>query len=400
MSAGIGYQEWKNIIETRYGKIDDDTLLVFDEVQSSPLTVQYLKPWNEDPETVNNIVVTGSWVEARLDESEHSFPVGQVDFLTMHPLSFREFLNSKIDSSSYIFIIEDAVANRKPIPEEIHKRLNNIYKEYIYLGGMPNVIMSSKVSLESAEEEKKSIIQSYISDLGKYSDKITTSKLRSVYNAVPVNLSRQNNKFKYSSLRKGSKSRDYSYSLEWMSMTRVIKISHKLESPTYPLKANFDPTSFKVFLSDVGLLSTLAEIDLNYGKESTFNGWISENYIANQLDMSNRFLSYWTDGVYEIDFVIQHQGKIVPIDLKNGRKRMSNSMRQYRKKSTTTILSPALILSPCLTSDSNPSPDVIRTSRLTVSTPMWTRISTPDLVTIPYACPVGKTVASFPDTGA
>lgn len=256
------------------------------------------------------IVCAGSLLGVKINRFKSSFPVGKVWIDYLYPMNFSEFLKA-IGEEKILKLIEDCYKDMKPMVESVHQKAMQLYREYMCIGGMPAVVMQyikdGKTISSMCEEIHSIIITSYLADMAKYTENTEGIKNARIYNSIPKQLGKENKKFKYSLVEKSARSREYESSLDWLVSSNMILKCQGVKNPASPLKA-YTEDSFKVYLSDVGILRTLSHIDKNeiiLDKNMLYKGVLSENYVAQILYAKNSELYYWQLGSeYEVDFLI------------------------------------------------------------------------------------------------
>ncbi len=312
-------------------KIGKNTLIFFDEIQASERALTSLKYFCE--ETEYNIIAAGSLLGVAINREDYSFPVGKVEVLQMHPLSFEEFLIA-IDRENLISVIENSFLNNKKINDAIHKKLIELYNTYLILGGMPEVIKTyiEKKSIIEAKEIQSAIIASYISDMTKYASSSNSIKLIDTYNSIPLQLAKENRKFQYKVVAKGGTASIFGNALSFLENAGIINKCYKV-TPQTPLEMYKDITSFKVYMADTGLLVNKSQFPMHTIANSTSKGPIVENYVAQQIVSLERKIYYWeSSGKAEIDFILQTEKGIIPIEVKATIHTKSRSLHVYMTK--------------------------------------------------------------------
>ena len=337
--AGFVPETIINNISLYIGKkiISKNTLLFFDEIQVAPQVLTSLKYFQEQaPEF--HIIAAGSLLGVSIGK-ESSFPVGKVNFLTMYPMSFLEYMlaigeNLLVDKLS-------SISNPEPLPEAIHDKLLGHLKLFLFLGGMPEVIQDYILNkdIESTRKIQNEILEAYKRDFSKYTEKNLAIKVSEFWNSIPRQLAKENKKFKYNDIRKGARASNFDQSIEWLRKAGLINVIYNISVPKLPLSAYADYSKFKVYLHDVGLLAALLRIPselIIFPTEifSEFNGAFIENFVAQELRYyKNEQLHYWTSkSDAEVDFVIESEKNIFPVEVKSGLNRNIKSLRSYSDK--------------------------------------------------------------------
>ena len=224
----------------------------------------------------------------------------------------------------------------KPMLDITHEKALKLYNEYICLGGMPaailNYIEHDKNILKFEDDILNMIITSYLADMSKYTENIEAIRNNKIYNSMPAQLGKENKKFKYSLVETSARAREYDSAMEWLLSSNMLLKCQAIETPKSPLKAYVE-NNFKIYLSDIGLLRALSKISINEiitNKNMLYKGVFIENYVAENLFSKYRELYYWTLGnMYEIDFLINIDGDIIPIEVKASDNTTSRSLNYY-----------------------------------------------------------------------
>ena len=304
----------------------EDTLIFFDEIQIAPKVLTSLKYFQEQaPEF--HIIAAGSLLGISIGK-ENSFPVGKVNFLTLFPMSFTEYL---IETGEELFIERlNSIEEISPFPDAIHEKMLSHLKMYLFLGGMPEVINNYSVNkdIKKVRNIQNDILKAYERDFSKYTMRNQAIKISEFWNSIPRQLARENKKFKYKEIKKGARSNTYEQTIEWLRKAGLVNIAYNLETPKIPISAYADFSKFKIYMSDVGLLSAMLNISSNQivmpdSLFKEFNGAFIENYIAQELVSSRKNqLFYWTSrSDAEVDFILESNQKIYPIEVKGGTSR-------------------------------------------------------------------------------
>lgn len=315
----------------------EKTLMILDEIQACDKALTSLKYFQENaPEY--HIACAGSLLGIALHENQ-SFPVGKVDFLTLYPMSFEEFLIAMDQRmlTGYLASLELG----QNISEPIANQLTGYLRQYFMIGGMPEVVRTWKETqdLREVETVQQSIISSYELDFAKHAPRPEFPKLSAIWASIPQQLSKPNSKFIFSHVKKGWRAKDLDNALEWLIRAGLLHKVCMIEKPYIPLSAYADATSFKLYLCDVGLLRKLAGVPAQVIWSSSdiykeFRGAMTENYVLNELYKSaTDTLYYWSSGnMAEVDFVLQQGAEIIPIEVKPEKSVKSRSLAEYRKK--------------------------------------------------------------------
>ena len=315
----------------------ENTIIFIDEIQVSERAISSLKYFCESEKNYK-IVVAGSLLGVKVNRFKSSFPVGKVWIDYLYPMDFEEFLIA-INEENLLNLIRESYTNMKPMLEVTHNKALSLYNEYICLGGMPaailNYIEHNKNIFKFEDEVLNIIITSYLADMSKYTENIESLRNNKIYNSMPAQLGKENRKFKYSLVEKSARAREYDSSMEWLLSSNMLIKCQSISTPKSPLKAYID-SNFKIYLSDIGLLRALSKISITeiiYNKNMLYKGVFIENYVAENLFSKYRELYYWALGSeYEVDFLININGDIIPIEVKASDNTTSKSFNYYIKR--------------------------------------------------------------------
>lgn len=314
----------------------NDTLVVFDEIQECPNALNSLKYFQEEtPEY--HIAAAGSLLGVKLAHTK-GFPVGKVNFLELYPLSFFEFLEAVGHNKLHQFLM--SIPEIKPLPEPLHIELISLLKKYLYVGGMPEAVReySQTQSLVDIKAIHQAILDAYELDFAKHAPKEQIMKITEVWKSIPNQLAKENKKFIFSVIRQGARGREYETTIQWLADAGLIYKSYNISVPKLPLLGYSNQTIFKVFLLDVGLLSTMSNISIKTAVEerglfSEFFGAFTENFIAQELSTHDFSLYYWTSsGEAKVNFVIEQDMAVYPLEIKAGESRQKKSLLVYNEK--------------------------------------------------------------------
>ena len=316
-------------------QFDNDTLLFLDEIQACGDAFTALKFLSEDFPC--DIICSGSMLGVAVASSS-SFPVGYVETWNMYPLTFLEFVDAMGVNPSIIDTIYQSIENNKPIPISIHEKFNQFFKDYIIIGGMPEVVQTyfQTKSYREALLIQRQIVDDYRNDMLKYAHGSERIKARECYDSIPLQLAKENKKFQYKLIKKGGNARYYESSLDWLKDSGLIIKTYRLKTPEIPLEINKEPNIFKVYMADTGLLvSQFDEAVIKAfisGNLEHFKGALYENVIAQILHSKKKDSYYFEPSQsQEIDFVIYYQGNVTPIEVKSSRNTVSTSFHNFIK---------------------------------------------------------------------
>lgn len=312
------------------------TLIIIDEIQEAPGALTSLKYFQENaPEY--HIIAAGSLLGITLNRSG-SFPVGKVEFLDLFPLSFVEFLDA---------IHETQLADLLRNPDWLLVASFNIkftdrLRQYYYTGGMPEVVLQYSVSgdMNQVREIQKRILVSYEQDFSKHAPAEIVPRIRMIWSGVPAQLAKENRKFIYGQIKAGARAKDFELALSWLIDCGLLYKVHNVSKPALPLKAYEELNTFKLFMLDIGLLGALTDLDARTLLEGNtvfteFKGALTEQYVYQQLRTMNDLpVYYWSAGNArsEVDFLLQHNGQIIPLEVKAEENLHAKSLRVFCEK--------------------------------------------------------------------
>ena len=318
-------------------KITTDTLLIFDEIQACPNALNTLKYFCEDaPEYY--VACAGSLLGLTLSKG---FPVGKVDFLDMGPMTFKEFLLANGDGNLVEYM--ESIDDFGNIPDAFAGPLTEKLKMYYVIGGMPEPvkIWTEDKDIKAAEKAQADILSAYESDFGKHAPETDVPKIRLIWRSLPSQLAKENKKFLYSAVKDGARAREYENALNWLINADLVKKVSKITKPALPVSGYEDLTSFKIYMGDVGLLRKHSCLAVSAFSEENrlfteFKGALTENYVLQSLYRQFEGKPYyWSDTSHEVDFIIQRENTVFPIETKAGQSIAGASVKQYLKKYET-----------------------------------------------------------------
>ena len=317
--------------------VENDTLLIFDEIQICERALTSLKYFAEEAQNIH-IIAAGSLMGVAINREKYSFPVGKVEMLTLYPLNFEEFLMAT-GKSHFIEIIQEHYIADKPMSSIMHTTLLDLHKRYLAVGGMPVAVKSfvNGASFSAISEMQSNILNAYSADMSKYASQHESVKIRGAYDSIPAQLAKINRKFQYKLIRKGASTALFGSSIEWIVMSGVVLKCDKVERGTSPLPIFRDLSSFKLYMSDTGLYCAKASIApksvIEGGLNDVLKGAISENCVAQTLIANGFALFYWeSHSQAEVDFVIQKEELAIPIEVKYDINTRSKSLNSFIKK--------------------------------------------------------------------
>jgi predicted AAA+ superfamily ATPase len=318
--------------------IPQKTLIFFDEIQASERALTSLKYFCEQtPEYY--VVAAGSLLGVAINREKYSFPVGKVNELHMFPLDFEEFLWA-LGYEKLAEEIRSHYAGNEAMPEALHSVALELYQKYFIIGGMPAAvkIFIATNSFLKVQTIQNNILNEYIADMAKYSDASTSVKIRACYDSVPAQLAKENAKFQYKIVQRGGTATIFGEAIEWLNLSSITLKCQRLEHGFIPINAYMDLVNFKLYMGDIGILTLRSEVPLQtilttIETDNTFLGAMTENYVAQCFKSKNYRLAYWqSEGKAEVDFVLQIDGKIVPVEVKKGRRNRAKSLGVFMEK--------------------------------------------------------------------
>ena len=314
-------------------RITPDTLIIFDEIQACGAALNSLKYFKEDaPEYY--VASAGSLLGLQLSSG---FPVGQVDFLEMGPMTFTEFLYA--DGADNFADYLASVNEFTPVPDAFFTPLTEKLKHYFITGGMPESVLVWTEDKDPREVDSvlTDIIYSYESDFGKHAAPEDVPKIRYIWQSLPSQLAKENKKFLYSVVKPGARAREYENALNWLKDADIVSKVNRITKPGLPVSAYDDLSAFKIYAVDVGLLRRLSHLPTTAFVEQNrlfteFKGALTENFVHQSLKRHFEVAPrYWSEAPYEVDFLVQRGDDIIPIEAKAGESIKSTSLKRYAK---------------------------------------------------------------------
>ena len=314
------------------------TLIFFDEIQACESALTSLKYFCEQtPEYP--VVSAGSLLGVAINREKYSFPVGKVNELYMYPLDFEEFLWA-LGYEKLAEEIKNHYASDEAMPEALHNVALELYQNYFIVGGMPAAVDSfiKTNSFLKVQTIQNDILNEYIADMAKYADTATSVKIRACYDSIPAQLAKENAKFQYKVVQRGGTAAIFGEAIEWLNLANITLKCQRLEHGFIPINAYMDLINFKLYMGDIGILTLRSEIPLQtilstIELDNPFLGAMTENYVAQCFKAKKYRLAYWqSEGKAEVDFVLQIDGKVVPVEVKKGRRNRSKSLGVFIEK--------------------------------------------------------------------
>lgn len=313
--------------------IDEDTLIILDEIQEAPRGITALKYFQEKAPQYH-VIAAGSLLGIAMHKND-SFPVGKVDFMNLYPLSFYEFLNA-IGEKKMVDLLQ---AKDWTMLTMVRAKFEERLRQYYFVGGMPAAVLAfvNDGDLNKVRTIQKSIIEAYERDFSKHAPAIEVPRIRMVWHSIPSQLSKENRKFIYGMIKEGARAKDFELAIEWLKDAGLIYKVNRCKKAQLPLAAYEDFSAFKMFLSDIGLMGAMSNIpvqSLLNGNMlfSDFKGALTEQFVLQQMK-PNQSLSiyYWSadNSRGEIDFLVQQEEKVIPIEVKAEENLQAKSLRMF-----------------------------------------------------------------------
>jgi uncharacterized protein len=319
---------------------NEHTLICFDEIQNCQEALTSLKYFQEQaPEF--HLIAAGSLLGVSLGKTS-SFPVGKVNFLTLYPLSFAEYLEAIGEQ----LLVEKATVLEN-LPELLHEKMLELLKMYFFLGGMPEVVVDyiQNRDIKAARKIQNDILKAYQRDFSKYSDPSQALKVSEIWQSVPFQLAKENKKFLYNDVKNTARASTYQQSIEWLKNAGLIHVVYQIRAAKLPISGYADYTKFKVYILDTGLLGAMLNLSSDIILKpnelfSEYNGAFVENYTCLELLKTiEQDLFYWSsEREAEVDFVFQWNNDIYPLEVKSGMNRNTKSLRVYAEKYQPKLL--------------------------------------------------------------
>ena len=311
-----------------------DTLIIMDEIQEVPRGLHSLKYFCEKaPEY--HVMVAGSLLGVTLGKGE-SFPVGKVDMLTMYPMDYEEFL----DATGNEGWIELLHSKDWGLIDIMKPKMTELLRQYYFVGGMPGVVSKfiENTDLQQVRTLQRDILEAYRRDISKHTSAAESTRIREVLDSLPSQLARENKKFIYGAVRKGSRAKDFELAIQWLVDAGIVYKVSRIKEPKMPLKFYEDRDAFKLFLLDCGLLACMTDASADQmligdNVFTEFKGAFTEQYVLQQLLALGLKPYYWsnTKTPSEIDFIIQDSQRVIPVEVKAEENVRVRSLAQFIK---------------------------------------------------------------------
>lgn len=315
--------------------VREKTLVVFDEVQLCERALTSLKYFCEDAPDYH-VIVAGSLLGVAVNRARYSFPVGKVDIKTLYPMDLEEFMLA-MGEETLVCQIKECFRTDTPMPSALHDAAMMLYRKYLIVGGMPECVLQYVDTNDYIliRHTQDTILASYLNDMSKYNNLNEIKKTRLTYDNITVQLSRKNTRFQYKLIKKGGRASEFENAIEWLTLSGIVSQVYKVEQIKKPLENYRDIDAFKIYVSDMGLLCAKKDIaanDILYMVEdlNDFKGGMMENYVNVQLSINGYRTWYWeSERGAEIDFIIQREGRIIPIEVKSADNTRAKSLKVY-----------------------------------------------------------------------
>lgn len=315
--------------------VREKTLIVFDEVQLCERALTSLKYFCEEAPGYH-IIVAGSLLGVAVNRANFSFPVGKVDMKTLYPMDMEEFMLA-LGENDLVARIKESFASDTLLPAALHDAAMQLYRQYLVIGGMPECVRQfvDTKNYILVRHTQDTILASYLNDMGKYNNLNEIKKTRLAYDNITVQLSKKNTRFQYKLIKKGGRASEFENAIEWLCLSGIVSQVYKVENVRKPLENYRDIDSFKIYVSDLGLLCAKKDQvanDILYMVEelNDFKGGMTENYVNVQLTINGYATYYWeSDRGAEVDFVIQREGQLIPVEVKSADNTKAKSLKVY-----------------------------------------------------------------------
>ncbi len=313
-----------------------DTLIVLDEIQDIPEALESLKYFREDAPDYH-VAVAGSLLGLSLHEG-NSYPVGQVNEINIYPMSFEEFLLAKGEKE----MLKLLVCRDYPTMNLVHEKFVDLLRQYYFVGGMPEAVSEyiESGSLNEVRRIQLDILKGYERDFSKHAPREQVARIHMVWNSIPSQLFKENKKFIYGALRKGARAADFELAIRWLVDAGLVYQVHRCTKPALPLDIYEDLTAFKLYLVDIGLLGAMVKVEpvqvlVANTIFTEYKGGMTEQYVLQQMKSHKTTPIYYhktDDSRLELDFVIQYEAHLLPIEVKAEGNVRANSLTTLLKE--------------------------------------------------------------------
>lgn len=313
----------------------EKTLIVFDEVQLCERALTSLKYFCENAPDYH-IIVAGSLLGVAVNRTKFSFPVGKVDMKTLYPMDIEEFMLA-LGEDALVAQIKACFETNTPLPAALHDAAMTLYRQYLVVGGMPECVLQYAATKDYilVRHTQDTILTSYLSDMSKYNTANEIKKTRLTYDNITVQLSKKNTRFQYKLIKKGGRASEFENAIEWLCLSGIVSKVYRVEQIKKPLENYRDIDAFKIYVSDLGLLCAKKDLNANdilymVDELDDFKGGMTENYVQVQLAINGYATYYWeSERGAEIDFIIQREGNLIPIEVKSADNTRAKSLAVY-----------------------------------------------------------------------
>lgn len=323
-------------IEVGFKINPEKTLIIFDEIQEIPRALKSLKYFQEKaPEY--HIIAAGSLLGIALHEGT-SFPVGKVDFCDLYPLTFREFLLACGEEK----LVEILDRYDWDTMQVFKTKYVDYLKYYYYVGGMPEAVLefTTNRDVKRVRDVQNRLLYAYENDLSKHAPREIVTRIRMLWNSIPTQLAKENKKFIYGLIREGARAREYEVAITWLMDVGLVYRINRVKKPDFPLRAYQDFSAFKLFIVDIGLLGAMSRLDAKIILDGNrlfeeFKGALTEQYVLQQLIVNpENDIFYWSaeNATSELDFLIQTDDRIVPMEVKAEENLQAKSLKVFMQK--------------------------------------------------------------------
>lgn len=316
--------------------ITTDTLIIFDEIQEAPRGITSLKYFQEKAPQYH-VIAAGSLLGVAMHKNE-SFPVGKVDFMDLYPLSFLEYLDA-LGEQKFVKLL---LQKDWEMTVLFHSKLQEYLRQYFYIGGMPEVVLSfiTNKDFSKVRQLQQNILESYDRDFSKHAPITDVPRIRMVWKSIPSQLSKENRKFIYGSLKEGARAKDFELAIEWLKDAGLIYKVNRTKKGELPLTAYEDLSAFKLFVVDTGLLCAMSNLPPKVLLDGNtlftdYKGALTEQYVLQQLKcIKDLCIYYWSadNSRGEIDFLLQYEAEVIPVEVKAEENLQSKSLRTFIDK--------------------------------------------------------------------
>jgi len=315
--------------------IREKTLIIFDEIQLCERALTSLKYFCENAPDYH-IIAAGSLLGVAVNRQQFSFPVGKADIKTLYPMDMEEFLLA-CNEDDLLSQIKTCFHEDKPLPSALHDMAMEYYRKYLVVGGMPECVSKFLETKDYilVRHTQDMILQSYLNDMSKYNSGNEIKKTRLTYDNITVQLSKKNTRFQYKLIKKGGRAAEFENAIEWLTLSGIVSQVYKVEQIMKPLENYRNNDAFKIYVSDMGLLNAKKEIiaeDILYMSPelNDYKGGMVDNYVNFQLILNGYTTYYWESARgAEVDFIIQRDGDIIPIEVKSADNVKAKSLKVY-----------------------------------------------------------------------